>query len=296
MKIVDLVTYIPILFFIIMLLYLSHREMKKSMEQLKMSEKVIAQDRDALKMQVEERTQELRNNRIARMNELARAAEFGRLSQGLFHDLMTPLTSMVLHTEKLKDVKMTEASQRMTAYIKDIRSTLSREEAERECSLGEELDVILHLLSYEIRKNNVKIILESSDDCRWYGNPIKLRQIFSNLLSNSIDSLESTKTRIDKKIWISLIKNPADITICVEDNGCGIDQENIEKIFEPFFTTKPTDKGTGIGLATVRSIVEKNLKGTIAVQSTKGKGSVFTIQYKNLVSSLPPPHIPPDHV
>jgi len=64
--------------------------------------------------------------------------------------------------------------------------------------------------------------------------------------------------------------------IKVTDSGCGISSDNMKKIFEPFFTTKGEGKGTGIGLATVRSIVAKN-GGYILVESELNKGSSFSI-------------------
>ncbi|MDP3962473.1 MAG: HAMP domain-containing sensor histidine kinase, partial [bacterium] len=233
MNFVDIFTFGPILILTTILFWLYNREIRKTLEQTRISEQMLAKDRDAMKIEIGERTKELKESRIARMNELAKAAEFGRLSQGLFHDLMTPLTSMVLHAEKIQDSKIKEASDRMTAYISDIRSTLSREESDRECLLREELENIVHLLEYRIRTNGIDISINEEGHCTWHGNPVKLRQIFSNLLSNAIDSFDGIKTE-KKKIGISLEKN----SIKVEDNGCGIKEEDIEKIFTPFFTTK----------------------------------------------------------
>jgi two-component system, cell cycle sensor histidine kinase and response regulator CckA len=62
----------------------------------------------------------------------------------------------------------------------------------------------------------------------------------------------------------------------IEDNGTGIPKNLIEKIFNPFFTTKGEGKGTGLGLATVYDIVLQN-DGYIKVDSTQGKGTLFTI-------------------
>ena len=62
----------------------------------------------------------------------------------------------------------------------------------------------------------------------------------------------------------------------MEDGGTGISRAQQKKIFDPFFTTKPPGKGTGLGLAVVRRLVN-NHHGTIAVRSRPGRGTVFTV-------------------
>jgi len=62
----------------------------------------------------------------------------------------------------------------------------------------------------------------------------------------------------------------------VQDTGCGIAPEHIDKIMDPFFTTKPVGQGTGLGLSIVRRIVDEH-GGRIAVHSTVGVGTSITI-------------------
>ncbi|MBV5337116.1 MAG: hybrid sensor histidine kinase/response regulator, partial [Deltaproteobacteria bacterium] len=61
-----------------------------------------------------------------------------------------------------------------------------------------------------------------------------------------------------------------------EDTGSGIPQELLPKIFDPFFTTKEIGKGSGLGLSTVHGIIQQH-QGAITVDSTPGKGTIFTI-------------------
>lgn len=69
-------------------------------------------------------------------------------------------------------------------------------------------------------------------------------------------------------------KNNAYITIA--DNGCGIDEDKLNKIFDPFYTTKPIGQGTGLGLAISKAIIEQH-GGLISVKSQLNQGTIFNI-------------------
>ncbi len=101
--------------------------------------------------------------------------------------------------------------------------------------------------------------------------PLRLNQVFMNLLLNAAQAMEERGVltirtgQEDKQVWIE-----------VTDTGEGIDPKNMSRIFDPFFTTKPVDKGTGLGLSLSYSIVEKH-HGRIEVKSKVGKGTTFRI-------------------
>ena len=105
-----------------------------------------------------------------------------------------------------------------------------------------------------------------------YGNEGKLHQAILNILSNAIQAIEEPFGTItietgqtNDQVWIS-----------ISDNGCGIEQHNLQKIFDPFFTTKPAGKGTGLGLSITYNIIQEH-KGKIECESQRGIGSKFTI-------------------
>src|SRR6185369_6787061 len=66
------------------------------------------------------------------------------------------------------------------------------------------------------------------------------------------------------------------VKLSVSDTGTGMDQATQSRIFEPFFSTKGPDKGTGLGLATVYSIIKQN-QGALQLRSAPGQGSTFSL-------------------
>lgn len=103
----------------------------------------------------------------------------------------------------------------------------------------------------------------------------KLGQIFINLLVNASHSIEAGAA--DKNfITITTRFEDEKILIRIQDTGCGIPKENLERIFEPFFTTKSREVGTGLGLAITAEIVNKH-GGEIHVTSKENIGTCFEI-------------------
>lgn len=104
---------------------------------------------------------------------------------------------------------------------------------------------------------------------------VRMRQVLLNLLSNAI------KFTKQGSITVTLLNEPLDIIIHVNDTGIGLHPKEIAKIFQPFSQADSsiTRKygGTGLGLIISKKIIELH-GGTISVESTKGKGSTFTIK------------------
>lgn len=107
----------------------------------------------------------------------------------------------------------------------------------------------------------------------------ELNQVFLNLIVNAAHAIQdSGKDASMGRITITSSASRDGVVISIADNGCGIPEENLEKIFDPFFTTKPVGRGTGQGLAIVRSIVAEKHGGSLEVRSTVGVGTRFTIK------------------
>ncbi len=124
---------------------------------------------------------------------------------------------------------------------------------------------------------SVKLELGSVPNALTYKN--ELCQVFINLIVNAAHAIESAQ-KVDRRaglIEIATRAEPDRICIEVTDNGCGMPDSVIERIFDPFFTTKEVGKGTGQGLALVRTTIVEKHGGQIAVHSVVGQGSTFTI-------------------
>ncbi|MBL4637054.1 MAG: response regulator [Kofleriaceae bacterium] len=106
----------------------------------------------------------------------------------------------------------------------------------------------------------------------------QLEQLMTNLILNARDAMPSGgNVKVSVAKCVDALGEPT-VVICVQDTGSGIPPEVLEDIFEPFFTTKGPERGTGLGLATVLSIVN-NYDGEIVVDSVVGKGTLFSIAF-----------------
>jgi signal transduction histidine kinase len=118
-----------------------------------------------------------------------------------------------------------------------------------------------------------------------FGDVSQLQQVFLNLLNNGIDAIIAQKGAGGGNLTVGVAScGPHFVEVNVEDDGCGIPADKIDRVFTPFFTTKPVGQGTGLGLSVCYGIIHK-MGGKIRVQSQEGIGTVFAL---HLPSSHPP--------
>ncbi|MCP4719859.1 MAG: HAMP domain-containing histidine kinase, partial [Desulfobacteraceae bacterium] len=107
----------------------------------------------------------------------------------------------------------------------------------------------------------------------------KIQQVLFNLLKNASESMNSENQKNKyPQLNICLKKDSKMISIEIEDNGAGMDDETQKHVFEPFFTTKSVDSGTGLGLSVSYFIIVDNHGGEMKVESCLGKGTKFIIK------------------
>lgn len=164
-------------------------------------------------------------------------------------------------------------------------------------NLHEGIDSTLLILKSRLRGNSnrpdIEIIKNYGDLPEINCFPGQLNQVFMNLLANSIDALEERslgysfaevanfKNQICIKTYydVAISENSPSpqVVVKISDNGTGMTDEVKERFFEQGFTTKGVGKGTGLGMAIARQIVEEKHDGTILCDSELGKGTEFTI-------------------
>lgn len=134
---------------------------------------------------------------------------------------------------------------------------------------------------------NIEMVTRLADDL-WLvkADPSQIEHVLMNLAAQARDSmpgggklfLETANTHLDDAYERSYVNVPAGdyAMFSLIDTGSGMDEETRAHIFEPFFTTKSVGKSTGLGLASAYGIVRQS-GGCIAVESTPGAGSTFTV-------------------
>lgn len=209
------------------------------------------------------------------------------------HELRTPLAAIMGYGELLADGITGPVNDEQKRQLQRIRSsanhllaiideilTLSRMEAGKEkvnlqsVDLPDLLDSVSSMAEPIAAQKGLSFELEKPSDLTFQTDPMKLRQVLLNLISNAVKYTDEGT--------VSLGSHSADghVHFYVRDTGVGVDEQHLEKIFEPFWqveqTTTRRSGGTGLGLAVTRQFVDL-LGGKISVESKLGKGSVFQV-------------------
>jgi signal transduction histidine kinase len=221
----------------------------------------------------------------------------GQMSSAIVHEINQPLTAIKGYLELMEVVDDTseqankhiaiisKSVDRLTTIVAKFKnfSRQSAEEPMSKISLNDSLNAVHEILDHQLLKKGFNLFLDLEEGIPpILGNDNNLQQVFMNLIINAIDAIEdenSNKANGKKPaIKIHTCSNNGTVIATVEDNGPGIPAEISKKIFEPFFTTKEKGKGTGLGLAVIKSIIDHH-SGKIELESESGRGTCFTLTF-----------------
>jgi two-component system sensor histidine kinase PilS (NtrC family) len=223
------------------------------------------------------------------MRQSEKMAAVGQLAAGIAHEIRNPLASMSgslqllesgFTSESAEEKKLMRIALReidrlnnlITEFLDFVRPEVLKEDP---------VDINLVLRDVlEMAKMNkglrqeIQQSVELNSTKTIPGHRDKLKQAVLNIVMNAYQAMSEAEKPI---LEVKSFDRDDSVVVTIRDHGCGIDEVGLRRIFEPFHTTKP--KGTGLGLAITHKIIE-NHQGRIYVESTKGVGTEFTLEFK----------------
>ncbi len=254
-------------------------------------ERALRQANESLEQKVALRTQALADAQQA-LVQAEKLAALGRMSSAVVHELNQPLTAMRTYISICR--QLTTQPAMLQEYLPDNLHRLD-ELAQRMTQLTRQLKVfaykkppVLGPVSLAVVIDQTRLLFRerlASGDIRFecsaldptlmvLGDSARLEQIFSNLISNGCDAIDSAGGAGQLQLTVQAL--PERVQIQLTDTGSGIELAMMDQLFEPFITSKPMGSGLGLGLAIVASIVA-DLGGEISAHNGDQSGACFEL-------------------
>ena len=220
----------------------------------------------------------------------AKLSTMGQMAAGIIHEISQPLTAINgrLQLALLKEHSPLQkrhldiavaAVERLNAILERFRSFSRKSQEKMEClSLGQVVDQVHTLMEHQFQMKRIQCTVHAEESLpAVLGDQQGLHQVFSNLVINAVHAMEEKKDG-QRTLDIRLYSSGGNVRVEIKDTGCGMSAEVMERMFDPFFTTKDQDKGTGLGMAIVESVLHKH-GAKIEVKSMVGVGTTFTLAF-----------------
>jgi two-component system sensor histidine kinase/response regulator len=239
-----------------------------------------------LKKRVEERTRQV----LA----IEKQAEIGKYASQIVHNLHNPLQAIrgsldlarLLLSDEDPDLKklsnylyviqssISDLEKIITGILIHVKDETSFKTQQIDINLIIKRELEFFKLNHTYRHQIEKQVDLSDTLPRIPGNPIHFKQIVDNLVANAVEAMEHSP---EKRLTVMTYLENNAVCIRISDTGEGIYKGHLEKLFSPDFTTKPMSKGTGLGLASVKTMVDA-YSGDIQVESKRGEGTTFIVK------------------
>ena len=205
----------------------------------------------------------------------------GQLAAGIAHEIRNPMTSLKGFTQLLTQNATPDTMRYLAVINTEIEKMegiltqfleLSKPSKSKFTVINVE-DILIEVVNFMspqalLKSINLNFTSHINRDCEILGDSQLLKQVFINGIKNGIEAMPN-----GGEICINITNKVGKfVSISLQDQGHGIDEEHINKIFQPFFTTKST--GTGLGLSHVYKVIEEH-GGNIEVSSIVGEGTTF---------------------
>jgi two-component system, LuxR family, sensor kinase FixL len=202
---------------------------------------------------------------------VTRVAMLGELAATLAHELSRPLAAILSNAQaahrfltmaspQLDEVRegledVIAETRRSAELLQRLRALAKKTDLKRiTFDMNEMIREVIHLVGGEANARQVSITLYLQDDLpHMYGDRIQLQQVVLNLILNGFDAIAATSDRPREIVVRTRHEPPKGLTVAVEDNGIGLQNDALQRMFDPFFSTKA--EGMGMGLAISRSII-----------------------------------------
>ncbi|MFT5660023.1 MAG: PAS domain S-box-containing protein [Sulfurimonas sp.] len=268
----------------------------KSRDEIVMITSDITQDikyQEELKCQVELEVAK-RTEQYEIMCHQSRLAAMGEMIDSIAHQWRQPLNGLGLIVQGLKHISRSETLDKeslveieseimekinyMSQTIEDFSGFFRISKTKESFDVLHSIEDALRLIDVQLKSHNVKVSIKSKEELSQevIGFPNEFKQVVMNIVHNAMTAIVKTSQK-NGAIDIVLDSVEEKLTICIVDNGGGIEEKNLDKIFDPYFTTR--ENGSGIGLYMSKVIIEHHMQGYLNVQN-HNDGTKFCIELR----------------
>ena len=247
--------------------------------------------------------------------ESGKMASLGQLVTGVAHEINTPVGICITSASYLKDqssdfferfqkqeltrqdfAKYMDAHQTSSKLIIENLSKASElirsfkqvavdqsTESPRQFFMGHYIKEVLASLNHKIKNKNFDVVFECQQDFEVETFAGSISIILNNLIDNSL--IHGFENRDEGTINIKVSQSEEDVSLAYADDGCGMEQNNIDQIFSPFFTTKRSKGFCGLGMHIVFNQATQKLKGKLSCSSKPDQGVQISVVFPKIFTA-----------